>query len=131
MQLVLDTNIVVSALVYGGKPGEVLELARTSKIQAVCSESILAEILRVLEVKFQFGGPRLQIVKKLFGKRMILVKPEQRLHILADEPDNRILEAAVAGGCGYIITGDKLLLKLEIYQEIRILNADQSLKLFF
>lgn len=118
---------MVSALVYGGKPGEVLELARASKIQAVYSEPILAEVLRVLEAKFQFDEPRLQTVKILFGKRMVLVKPTQHLRILADEPDNRLLEAAVTGGCSYIVTGDKLLLELGFYQKIRIVSADQFL----
>lgn len=46
----------------------------------------------------------------------------QELHILADELDNRVLEAAVAGGAGYIVTGDKHLLDLQGYEGIEIVT---------
>ena len=91
---------------------------------------MLSEVLRILEVKFGFSKSRLQTVYKLFSKRMTFVTPEQALHVLADDPDNRILEAAVAGKCEYIVTGDKPLLALGKYKNIEILSVNEFLKLY-
>ena len=130
MRVVLGSNIVVSAIVFGGKPEEVVDLARTRKIRAVYSEPMLSEVLRILEVKFGFSKSRLQTVNKLFSRRMTFVTPEQALHVLADDPDNRILEAAVAGNCDHIVTGDKPLLALGKYKNIEILSVNEFLKLY-
>lgn len=46
----------------------------------------------------------------------------QELHILGDEPDNRVLETAIAGGADYIVTGDKHLLDLHEYEGIEIIT---------
>ena len=51
-----------------------------------------------------------------------VVKPKERLAIIADDPDNRILECAVAGQTDFIISGDQHLLHLKNYQGIKILT---------
>ena len=56
-----------------------------------------------------------------------MVKPARRLSVLADEPDNRILECAVAGGAGTIVTGDRAFLALREYRGVRILGLSAYL----
>jgi len=54
-----------------------------------------------------------------------VITPRRKLTVLADEPDNRILECAVAGNSDVIVTGDRAFLKLEQFQDIRILTLRQ------
>jgi predicted nucleic acid-binding protein len=56
------------------------------------------------------------------------VHPQERLAIIADDPDNRILECAVAGPADFIISGDHHLLDLENYQGIKIVNPARFLE---
>ena len=56
-----------------------------------------------------------------------LVAPRTKLAVLADEPDKRILECAIAGDADVIITGDKAMLSLKTYESIRILSLRQLL----
>jgi putative PIN family toxin of toxin-antitoxin system len=58
----------------------------------------------------------------------ILVKPRRRLRVIKDDPDNRILECAVTGRAGAIVTGDKALLTLAEYKNVRIISLREYLK---
>lgn len=128
MRVVLDTNVVVSALLFGGKPREVLMLAIGYKITAVVSPVLLAELSEVLAKKFCFPQRAVLAVEDKYLGLCLLVRPPEKVTVLADEADNRVLEAAVAGKCQYIITGDKELLRLGNYQKARILSPEQFLK---
>jgi len=58
-----------------------------------------------------------------------MVRPARRLRVLADAPDNRILECAVAGAAGAIVTGDRAMLALREYRGVRILALRAYLEL--
>jgi putative PIN family toxin of toxin-antitoxin system len=56
-----------------------------------------------------------------------VVDPKRRLHVLKDEPDNRILECAVTGKADVIVTGDREMLKLKKYKNIPIITLREYL----
>jgi len=55
------------------------------------------------------------------------VRPRQRLHVVKDEPDNRILECAITGHADVIVTGDRALLALREYRDVRIISLSEYL----
>jgi predicted nucleic acid-binding protein len=55
------------------------------------------------------------------------VKPRRKLAVLADEPDNRILECAVTGGAHVVVTGDKAMLALKNFRKVRLLSLSTYL----
>jgi len=57
----------------------------------------------------------------------LTVKPQRRLSVVEDEPDNRILECAVTGQADAIVTGDKALLALRAYGGVRVLSLREYL----
>ncbi|OGT36281.1 MAG: putative toxin-antitoxin system toxin component, PIN family [Gammaproteobacteria bacterium RBG_16_51_14] len=57
----------------------------------------------------------------------LFVKPRRRLKVLADDPDNRILECALTGSADFIVTGDKALLSLKEYRKVRIISLREYL----
>ena len=127
----LDTNVLISAVLFGGKPAEILELAAKEEISLVISPEILAEMSKVLNKKFNW--PETNILKeiKAITSISIIVVPKTKIHKISDHSDNRILECAVEGQANYIVTGDKKnLLPLKEFKNIPIITPNNFLKIF-
>jgi uncharacterized protein len=109
MRVVLDTNVLLSALVFpGSKPDQVLQRVRGGEVELFLSSFILAELERILRDKFRFTkrktDERLNVIRRL----ATLVEPTERIALVtAKDDDNRILECAVAASADYLVTGDK------------------------
>lgn len=127
-KVVLDTNILISALGFKGSPNQVLRLALDREIQLITSEILLVELQEVISKKFPLLATNLPLMMKRIRKRSTVVQPKLSLDMLRDKDDNRVLEAAIEGECEYIITGDKDLLGLKEFKGIEIVTADQFLK---
>lgn len=125
---VLDTNVLVSAIVYGGLPRATLALVLDKKIIGVTSPALLAELLEVLRKRFFFSVADLKLLERQIKKKFTAVQPAETLGVLKDLADNRVLEAAYEGRCGYIVTGDKELLGLKQYKDIQILTPNEFLR---
>lgn len=129
MKVVFDTNIFISALVF---PGSLAEKAIYKIIEGedtlLISKQILQEILSVLSKKF--GGDKEAIARVAVNLSEIaeLVYPNIRIQALKDEPDNRILECAVGGKADVVVTGDKKMLKLKEYEEVKIISLKEYLE---
>jgi len=128
-KVVLDTNVIISAIGYGGKPGKVFLLALEEKIHAITSEVFLAEVQEILIKKLSLSSSDLELIIGEIEDKFTIVAPKHSLHIIRDEDDNRVLEAAVEGNCDFIITGDQDLLELSKYQHIKILTPENFLQL--
>jgi putative PIN family toxin of toxin-antitoxin system len=128
VKVVFDTIILVSALVFPGGRGEAaLWRIVKEQDQLIVSKPILDELLGILGRKFARDAEELAHAAVFLSELGILVKPRQRLHVVKDDPDNRILECAIAGRADVIITGDKALLKLRDYRDVRILSLQEYL----
>lgn len=133
IKVVFDTNIFISAIIFGGNPRRCLELARTKEIELVASSAILLELTRKLKEKFSWSAS--EIIDAIEGLSMFvkIVSPQKRIYKIKKEPaDNRILEAALEVNVDYIVSGDKKhLLSLKSFKGIPIINATQFLQFFF
>jgi putative PIN family toxin of toxin-antitoxin system len=127
-RVVFDTNILVSALVFPGGWGEAaLQRIIEQTDQLVLSRPIVDELLDVLARKFARDAEELAHVAVFVTELAVVVAPKRRLRVVKDDPDNRILECAVAGRAEVIVTGDKALLALKFYEKIRILTLREYL----
>jgi hypothetical protein len=124
MRVVFDTNVFVSGLNFGGKPAIVLQMAAKAECILVTSEDILLEIEDVLLRKFFWGAGN--VAATLTGIRAMadVVKPEIVLSDCEDPDDNRIVEAAVAGGVACIVSGDRHLLRIKVFRGVEIVNVN-------
>ena len=130
MTVVLDTNIYISALVFGGPPRQILELAEKNKFQLFVSKPIQNEIKRVLTVKFDWSRKAITTACNPLWAFSQIVTPKTRITIITDDPtDNRILECAIAARAHIIVSGDKHLLRLKQYENIEIMRARNFLEL--
>jgi uncharacterized protein len=128
LKAVFDTNIFVSALALpGGQAERAIDLVIDARVSLCISKEIIHEVLGVLAQKFSKGPEELSRTAVFLSELAELVVPRKKLAVLDDEADNRILECAVTGHADVIVTGDRAMLKLKKYQEIRILSLRQFL----
>jgi uncharacterized protein len=126
--VVVDSGIWISAIEFGGMPAAALERLFLIDDLAICSE-IEEEVLRVLHDKF--GRDRVMIRHRLspFLSQAVRVEVTGEIAGTCRDPnDDCILECAVKSGARLIIAGDKDLLALGAYREIRIVTARQYLE---
>ncbi|MEI9914431.1 MAG: putative toxin-antitoxin system toxin component, PIN family [Candidatus Saccharibacteria bacterium] len=128
MRLVLDTNVIISALMFGGRPEKLMLSVLGGPHQLVLSPYIIFETTRILETRFNVSTKNLINLQSILNESDI-VYFEPFLDIVSDGPDNRIIETAVKGEAVYLVTGDKLLLKLGAYKSIKIITIAECLKL--
>jgi len=123
MRVVFDTNILVSALVFPGGQGDAaLRRIIAGRDLLVMSKAILDELLDVLSRKFARDAEELAHVAVFFSELAMVVTPRRRLRAVQDDPDNRILECALAGRAEVIVTGDKALLALKSFRNIPLVT---------
>ena len=131
MKVVFDTNIFISAFVIpGGKAEASYSHALRKDFTLYSSVAILTETAQKLEEKFGWQQDKISSLLKAISKVAIVIKTEPHLHLLADEPDNRVLECAEAVGADFIVTGDKHLLFLKHFQNSTVVRLADFLKKF-
>ena len=125
LRIVLDTNVLISAILFGGKPRQIQEKVIRGEIRLCISEPILEEFKGVLQrPKFDYSPEMIQVLLTELASISDFVNASKTIDVLLEDPeDNRILECAVEAKANYIVTGDSHLLKLIRYQNIEIVNA--------
>ena len=133
LKVVLDTNVLVSAFHYGGKPRSIMGYAhgRTTKRFDLClSPFILSELSRILSEKFFWSVPRIERATAILVKWGDVVSTRKSISVItAHNDDNRILECAVKSEANLIVSGDKHLLNLKEYEGIKIMKPAQFLNI--
>ena len=120
MRVVLDTNVIISAVLFGGRPASALDAANTNGRVLVVSDAILAEVRRVLTGKFRQSPDSTDRVLNRVRTLSDLVTPHLTVTECRDPDDNRILEAAIAGSADYIVSGDADLLSMGAFRGVQI-----------
>ena len=129
VRVVIDTNVYISAIFWGGKPRMIIDLARDNKIQVIISEDIEQEILDKLTTKFGLDSTDAGNVMTDFSTFTKPIKISNRIHVVKDDPDDdKFIECALECGAKFIISGDKHLLRLKNYEGIDIINVSTFLK---
>jgi putative PIN family toxin of toxin-antitoxin system len=130
VRVVADTNILVSALLFGGTSEQVFLAGLRGEIQLLTSPSLLKEFEKVLKDKFKLN---IHLVREIIEEVMDVAEiVEVSSHIKAisyPDEDNRVLECAVDGKAEFIVTGDtRHILPLKEYGGIKILSPSEFLK---
>lgn len=121
IRVTADSNIFISAFLRGGKPLELLEMARAGQVELSVTEHLLAEVERVLRTKFRVGDDDAQEFRREICSFATMIVPSETIDaVSADPTDNRILECAVAAASHAIVSGDRHLLQLRAFRGIKI-----------
>ena len=130
MIVVLDTNILISAIFWRGNPYKVALNALKKKYSLYLSNEILNELEEKLSLKFKFPEDKIKDHIGILREYGRIIEPSIKIDVIKDDPDdNRVLECAVSCNADYIVSGDKHLLKLKEFRGIKIVKAKEFLDL--
>jgi putative PIN family toxin of toxin-antitoxin system len=133
-KVVLDTNVWISALLWGGKPAAIIKAAENRKITILITENITAEISQVLaypkiEKIYRAELSREQLIEQVL-KTAKFVEAKTKVTLIKEHPaDDKFLECALAARADYLVSGDKHLLKVGSYKKTKILTVNDFLTL--
>lgn len=131
-RVVFDTNIYLSGLIFGGNPGQCIELMRYKDVDLFVSRAIILEIVSNLRGKFGRSEEEITIFIEWLSRFATIVFPQKRVKIVKHDPDNRILECALKCDADYVVSGDKKhLLSLKKFRGIPILSPKEFLEILF
>jgi len=130
-RVVIDTNVFISAFIFGGKPLEIIRLLLKGEIEVYISPFIVNEIVRIFREKFAWEESKIEEILEMIKTKTIEVYPNFRVSIISGkDDDNRILECALEGKVNYIISGDKRhILPLREFEGIKIVSVNEFLKI--
>jgi putative PIN family toxin of toxin-antitoxin system len=130
IKAVYDTNIIVSALIGRSFPFIALLLVLTDNIQLVVTESLFQEYEEVLRrPKFRNLHQYIPAVLSTIRRYATFVTPDDTIAKIIDEPDNRILECAVAGKVDYIVTENTKHFSFEEFMGIKVVSPREFINL--
>ncbi len=126
MRLVVDTNVIILAALWGGVPRQTVE-------KAIIRHSLCFSLVMLQEIERVFQYPKFknklstvsfsleEFLARLIEDAVVIANPEEDNIILDDPADNKFLACALACNARYIISGDEHLLRLTEYKHIRII----------
>jgi putative PIN family toxin of toxin-antitoxin system len=134
VRAVLDTNVVVSGLLWKTSPRQVLDAARDKRLTLYTSSLLLDELAEVLSrahlapiIAANRFSPAL--LMQHYGMLTQVVVPAQINRIVAkDIDDDAVLACALAAQAEWIVSGDAHLLNLKRYQGMRIVDAAEAVR---
>ena len=135
MKLVVDTNVLVSAFLWKGTPGRLIELAGEKECRLFTSRVLIDELAEVLQSKklakqVQATGFTVAQMLRNYQKLATTVTARRLAQqVSRDADDDAVLACALAAQADLIVSGDDDLLVLKQFQEIRIVTPDQAVKM--
>ena len=126
-KLILDTNVIVSALISNSIPTQILyEVVLTNIVDTCLSEEIFSEYIKVLARekfdKFPNFRSKADVVLNKLRETCRYYRTGRRIEVLSDLSDNKFLEVAVASSADYLITGNKLDFTIKEFEYTRIVS---------
>jgi putative PIN family toxin of toxin-antitoxin system len=128
--IVVDTNVLISAYLWKGKPREALKLIRSGGFRLLYCRQTIDELVRVLSLKFSLNATEIYLIVediRSMGKAIVVSSVEWP--ITADPTDNIFVNLALDAKADLIISGDSHLLRLNKFKNIRIVSVTEFLAL--
>ncbi len=131
LRIVLDTNVLVSAIIRNGTPRRLFQAGIDGKCRILSSSAILSELSEVLQ-RPKFKMTRDDVIRIVSA----MMETVDNIHVVSDlkvmkrDPDdNMMINAALDGKADYIVSGDADLLELKDFRKIKIVSVDRMLKI--
>lgn len=131
LRIVLDTNVMISAIIHNGKPRKLFQIGINGKYRILMSKEILNEISEVLQrPKLKMTGEDTVRIVSAIVQSSEIVPVKSQFQVIVDDPDdNIIINTAHDGNADYIVSGDRDITSLGKFHSIKIVSVDEMLKI--
>lgn len=123
MRIVVDTNVLISGLFFGGYPRKILEYIYEGVFSSCANDEIIEEYREVL-LRFKEKSFDDALLSRFFDS-LIITKEKSNIKICRDPHDNKFLSAAIDSNAIYVVSGDEDLLVLKKIKDIEIITAKE------
>jgi len=133
LRVVLDTNVLVSALLFRGELSGVVELWKNGRISPLLSRETFGEFRRVLEYpKFALKKKEIKAIlaEEILPYFEVVEITEKAEGVCRDPEDDKFISCALSGRADFIVSGDADLCGLGGYRSVRIIRVPDLLKMF-
>ncbi len=130
MRIVLDTNVFISSF-FGGNPRTIIDLWKDGRLTLCLSQDIFDEYIEVLRRLGLDNTPELEELLKLFatGFHIVFTTRTPEIHVVADPDDDKFIACVLALKAGCVVSGDKALVDVRLYQGISIFTSREFLEI--
>lgn len=131
MRVLLDTNVLISALISKGKPNNLLNRILVGNHSIILSETTMEELSRIArdeKIRRYADDAEFETFLRALLARATFVQIKSNVMVFND-PDDLVLGTAKDGRADFIVTGDKHLLKLSRFKGIKIITVAHALRL--
>ena len=130
MRIVLDTNVFISSF-FGGNPRTIIDLWKDGRLTLCLSQDIFDEYIEVLRRLGLDNTPELEELLKLFatGFHIVFTTRTPEIHVVPDPDDDKFIACALALKAGCVVSGDKALVDVRLYQGIRIVTPREFVEI--
>ena len=126
MRVVVDTNVVVSGVFFGGAPRRVVEAVVDSEVEAAATGEIVEEYSRVVERMVQRKGGRLRSdAFQVLVSKLEVIEPVTHVEACRDPDDDKFIGCAIDSRAVYVVSGDKDLLDMGSYGGVEMVTASE------
>ncbi len=131
MRIVVDTNVMISGVFFGGFPRKILNAIAENKLTACATAEIIDEYEEIIKemINRKQGHLHHQLLAPLV-QALEIVEPATTVTLCRDPDDNKFLGCAKDAKALYIVSGDKDLLVLEQFEDIEIITAKEFCELY-
>lgn len=126
MKIVVDTNVVISGVFFGGNPRRIVEAIADGKIDAYATAEIVDEYMGIIDSMIERKqGSLNQSMLSPFFSFLKMIQSETEIQVSRDPDDDKFIECAMDAKALYIVSGDNDLLDIGIYKDIQIITAKE------
>lgn len=124
MRIVIDTNVIASAVFFGGRPYQLLRYIMEDCVKVVASKEIVDEYEEIiLRLQQKYPAITTKIPIHVILAKLEIIRASSDIHVSQDPDDDKFISCAVDGKCLYIVSGDSDLLSIGEYEGIEILTV--------
>ena len=124
MRIVIDTNVIASAVFFGGRPYQLLRYIMENYVEVVASKEIVDEYEEIiLRLQQKYPAITTKIPFHDLLAKLEIIRVSSDIHVSRDPDDDKFISCAVDGKCLYIVSGDSDLLSIRKYEGIEILTV--------
>jgi len=130
VRIVIDTNVIISAIFWTGKPKQLLNKVRHKKVIYLTSKDLLDELRDILVRKDKpFKLSEGEAERAVTGIQELgeIVQTHSQVTVCKDQRDNQVIECAIDGEAEYIVSGDIHLLELKTFRGVKIITVSDFL----